>query len=120
MDIARIFSGIADRAAVVFGKPVIFLAACLLTLVWIVTGPLFGWGDTWQLFANTVTNIVTFLMVFVLQNSQNRDGAALQAKLDELLRTVAPRSGLTGIEDLTQEEIEDIKRRRREREESKT
>ncbi|HLH88588.1 MAG TPA: low affinity iron permease family protein [Xanthobacteraceae bacterium] len=113
MDLPRFFSRIADHAAAVFGMPVVFLAACLTTLVWVITGPLFGWNDSWQLFANTVTNVVTFLMVFVLQNSQNRDGAALQAKLDELLRAVSPRSGLAGIEDLTQEEIDDIKKRRR-------
>ena len=112
MDLPRIFSAIADEAAFVFGKPVVFLIACLSTVLWIVSGPVFGWSDTWQLVANSVTNLVTFLMVFVLQNSQNRDGAALQTKLDEVLRAVAPHNQLVGIEDLTQEEIEDIKARR--------
>jgi low affinity Fe/Cu permease len=112
MDLPRMFSTVADEAAFFLGKPVVFFIACLSTVAWIVSGPLFGWSDTWQLVANTVTNLVTFLMVFVLQNSQNRDGAALQAKLDEVLRAVAPQNQLVGIEDLTHEEIEDIKARR--------
>jgi low affinity Fe/Cu permease len=112
MDLQRTFSTIADYAAFVLGKPVVFLIACLSTLLWVFSGPVFGWSDTWQLVANTVTNLVTFLMVFVLQNSQNRDSAALQTKLDEVLRAVAPHQQLVGIEDLTQEEIQEIKERR--------
>jgi len=108
----KIFSNFADKAAFITGKPLIFLAALAMTVAWGVSGPLFGWSDAWQLVANTVTNLATFLMVFVIQNSQNRDSAAIQAKLDEVLRTVAPNTDLTGIEDLTQEEIKDIKARR--------
>ena len=76
----------------------------------VVTGPLFHFSDTWQLVINTGTTIVTFLMVFLIQNSQNRDGAAIQAKLDELLRAMEQaRSGFVGIEHLTDEEIEQIR-----------
>jgi low affinity Fe/Cu permease len=75
--------------------------------VWAVTGPLFHYSDTWQLVINTGTTIVTFLMVFLIQNSQNRDGAAMQAKLDELLRSVdRAREQFIGIEHLTDEQIE--------------
>ena len=78
-------------------------------LVWAVTGPLFGFSDTWQLVINTGTTIVTFLMVFLIQNSQNRDSAAIQVKLDELIRVSAARNSLVGIEHLTDEELQDIR-----------
>jgi low affinity Fe/Cu permease len=75
-----------------------------------VTGPLFGWSDTWQLVVNTATTIVTFLMVFLIQNSQNRDAAAIQAKLDELIRAVGEaRDEFIGIEHMTDHEIEAIR-----------
>ena len=106
------FSQIADEAALFLGKPLVFVSVFALTIAWVATGPLVGWSDTWQVVGNTTTNIVTFLMVFVIQDSQNRDSAALQTKLDEILRAVAPNSHLTGIEDLTQDEIEEIKARR--------
>jgi low affinity Fe/Cu permease len=76
---------------------------------WALTGPLFHFSDTWQLIINTSTTIVTFLMVFVIQNTQNRDGAVIQAKLDELIRVTAARNTLIGIETLTQDEIEEIR-----------
>jgi low affinity Fe/Cu permease len=79
------FSRFSHTVAAVAGKPVTFTAAVLLILVWAVTGPLFGFSETWQLVVNTATTIITFLMVFVLQNTQNRDGEAVQAKLDELI-----------------------------------
>ena len=91
--------------------PGAFLVVCLLTIVWLIAGPIYHWSDAWQLVANTVTNVVTFIMVFVIQNSQNRDNAALQAKLDELIRSSAAKNELVGIEKLTQEEIESIKHR---------
>jgi low affinity Fe/Cu permease len=109
---SRTFSEIADKAAFLLGQPHAFLAAGALTVLWVVSGPLFGWSEAWQLVANTVTNLVTFLMVFVFQNSQNRDSAATQAKLDEILRFSGRKNELAGIEDLTQEEIEEIKWRR--------
>ena len=89
------------------GQPLTFITAAGVILVWAVTGPLFHYSDTWQLIINTGTTIVTFLMVFLIQNSQNRDGAAMQAKLDELLRAVdKAREQFIGIEHLTDQQIE--------------
>lgn len=82
----------------------------MLIIVWAVTGPLFHYSDTWQLVVNTATTIVTFLMVFLIQNSQNRDAAAMQAKLDELIRAIEPaREHFIGIEHRTDMEIEKIR-----------
>lgn len=80
--ISKAFSKFANVIAEWSGQPVTFVLAVVLVLVWAITGPLFGYSETWQLVINTGTTIITFLMVFVLQNSQNRDGKALQAKLD--------------------------------------
>src|ERR1051325_159220 len=80
------FSKFSNLVAHAMGKPVTFAIAILVILVWAVTGPIFNYSDTWQLIINTGTTIVTFLMVFLIQNTQNRDGVALQAKLDELIR----------------------------------
>ena len=80
-----------------------------VVIIWAVTGPLFGYSDTWQLVINTGTTIVTFLMVFLIQNSQNRDGAAIQVKLDELIRVSAAHNSFVGIEHLTDDELEDIR-----------
>jgi len=107
------FTGIADYVARGAGRPLVFLAVVMSTMVWLLSGPVFGFSDGWQLIANTVTNVITFLMVFVIQNSQNRDSAAIQAKLDELIRTTSPHHELIGIENLSEEEIEEIKSRRR-------
>ena len=82
----RIFTRIASLIAGWAGQPAAFLLAVSIVLVWAVTGPLFGFSDTWQLVINTGTTIVTFLMVFLIQNSQNRDTEAMQLKLDELIR----------------------------------
>ena len=84
----RIFTLIAGRVAAVAGQPIAFILALTVIAVWGLTGPIFHYSDTWQLVVNTATTIVTFLMVFLIQNSQNRDSAAMQAKLDELLRAV--------------------------------
>jgi low affinity Fe/Cu permease len=78
-------------------------------LVWAFSGPFFGFSDTWQLIVNTGTTIFTFLMVFLIQNTQNRDGAAIQAKLDELIRASAAQNVFIGIEHLTQEELDEIR-----------
>jgi low affinity Fe/Cu permease len=92
------------------GRSVTFALAVLSIVVWGVTGPLFRWSDTWQLVINTGTTIVTFLMVFVIQNAQNRDTQALQLKLDELIRVnMAARNSLMGLEEKSEAEVEDIK-----------
>src|SRR5690349_24562065 len=103
----KFFNLCAARTSTAAGHPVTFSAAVGIVLIWAVTGPLFHYSDTWQLVINTGTTIVTFLMVFLIQNSQNRDAAAMQAKLDELLRAVdKAREQFIGIEHLTDEQIE--------------
>src|SRR6516162_3925553 len=92
------------------GRSIAFALAVLSIVVWGVTGPLFGWSDTWQLVINTGTTIVTFLMVFVIQNAQNRDTQAVQVKLDELIRVnMAARNSLMGLEEKSEGEVENIK-----------
>ncbi|MFN3820313.1 low affinity iron permease family protein [Blastomonas sp.] len=106
----RFFTLIATKVSQTVGRPFAFVAAIVIILVWGVTGPLFGYSDTWQLVINTGTTIITFLMVFVIQNSQNRDAAAMQAKLDELIRTQQEaRNAFIGIEHLTDVQIERIR-----------
>ena len=103
----RFFNWCATKTSAGAGHPLTFSAAGGIVLLWAVTGPVFHYSDTWQLVINTGTTIVTFLMVFLIQNSQNRDGAAMQAKLDELLRAVdKAREQFIGIEHLTDEQIE--------------
>lgn len=89
------------------GTPAAFILALATILVWLITGPLFGFSDTWQLVINTATTIVTFLMVFLIQNSQNRDARAFHLKLDELIRGVrGARTEMVDLEELTDEELE--------------
>lgn len=103
----RLFSRLAAQTALVTGKPITFVLAVAVVLVWAVTGPIFEYSETWQLVINTGTTIVTFLMIFLVQNSQNRDSAAIQAKLDELIRAVeAANDEFIGIEHMTESEIE--------------
>jgi low affinity Fe/Cu permease len=105
--VRKFFNLCATKISTAAGQPLTFIAAVLIILIWAVTGPLFHYSDTWQLIINTGTTIVTFLMVFLIQNSQNRDAAAMQAKLDELLRAVdKAREQFIGIEHLTDEQIE--------------
>jgi low affinity Fe/Cu permease len=105
-----LFTRAASFIAAAAGQPLTFLIAVGTVVVWAVTGPLFNYSDTWQLVINTGTTIVTFLMVFLIQNSQNRDAAAMQAKLDEILRAVeAARSEFIGIEHLDDTQIEQIR-----------
>lgn len=106
----KVFTNVANRVSGAAGRPVTFILAVGVIVVWAVTGPLFKWSDTWQLIVNTGTTIVTFLMVFLIQNSQNRDAAAMQAKLDELLRSVdQAREKFVGIEHMTDDEIEELR-----------
>lgn len=106
----RFFTLVSTRVSGFVGQPVAFIVALLSIVVWAGTGPMFGYSDTWQLVVNTSTTIITFLMVFVIQNSQNRDAAAMQAKLDELLRAVeGARNTFIGIEHRTDAEIERIR-----------
>jgi low affinity Fe/Cu permease len=103
----RFFNWCATKTSAGAGHPITFGTAVAVIIVWAATGPLFAYSDTWQLVINTGTTIVTFLMVFLIQNSQNRDAAAMQAKLDELLRAVdKAREQFIGIEHLTDEQIE--------------
>jgi low affinity Fe/Cu permease len=105
-----IFDRFARWAERQLGRSVTFALAFLSVGVWGATGPLFGWSDTWQLVINTGTTIVTFLLVFVIQNAQNRDTQALQLKLDELIRVNrAARNSLMGLEEKSESEVEDIK-----------
>ncbi len=102
------FSGIVTKAT---GKPGAFIIACAIIIIWGVTGPIFGFSDTWQLVINTGTTIITFLMVFVIQHSQNKDTVAIQLKLNELIAANQDASNrLIAIEDLTEEELEVIKK----------
>ena len=99
------FSRCASYVSTAAGKPIVFAMAVLTIVVWGASGPMFGYSDTWQLVINTGTTIITFLMVFLIQNSQNRDGAAIQVKLDELIRVSAAKNLFVGIEHLSDEEI---------------
>jgi len=102
------FSNAATRAT---GKPAAFIIACIVIIVWAVTGPIFGFSDTWQLVINTGTTIITFLMVFVIQHSQNKDTLAIQLKLNELIAANCDASNrLVAIEELTDEELDVIKK----------
>jgi low affinity Fe/Cu permease len=100
------FRHFAKSTATIVGRPATFIAAVLLILGWAVVGPAFGYSDTWQLVINTGTTIVTFLMVFLIQNTQNRDAQAIHLKLDELLRAVAEaRNGMINLENLSDEQL---------------
>ncbi|MDT8758843.1 low affinity iron permease family protein [Sphingomonas psychrotolerans] len=101
-----VFERFAQAVAAWAGRPIAFAVAFLVIVGWGVSGPVFGWSDTWQLVINTGTTIVTFLMVFLIQNAQNRDAAAIQAKLDELIRALDPaRNEFIGIEHLGEKEL---------------
>jgi low affinity Fe/Cu permease len=106
----KFFSAVASKTAVWMGQPGAFIAALSACIIWAVSGPIFHYSDTWQLVINTATTVLTFLAVFLIQNSQNRDGAAIQAKLDELLRAMeTARSQFIGIEHLNDQQIELIR-----------
>ena len=104
------FTRFAKVTARLSGRPATFMLAVLVILVWAVTGPIFGFSDTWQLAINTGTTIVTFLMVFLIQNTQNRDTAALQIKLDEIIRAMTgAHNSLLDLEELDDKQLEHIR-----------
>jgi low affinity Fe/Cu permease len=105
-----LFSRFAARTSEIMGKPAAFVIALAVVVIWALTGPFFGFSDVWQLIINTSTTIITFLMIFVLQNSQNRDGMALQAKLDELILTSAAQNLFIGIEKMNDDQLDALRK----------
>ncbi len=104
------FNRFSQTAARVIGNPLSFAAALGIVLVWVVTGPVFGFSDSWQLVINTGTNLLTFLIVFIIQSTQNRDSEAMQLKLDELIRAVkGAHNVLLNLEELGQEDLDNIR-----------
>src|SRR5258705_2272330 len=108
---SRFFDRFSTHVTKASGKPGAFVIACLLIIVWAATGPIFRFSDTWQLVINTSTTIITFLMVFIIQQTQNKDTTALQLKLNELIASSGFASNnLISVEDLTTEELEVLKK----------
>src|ERR1700682_3265833 len=106
------FASMAQNTANLAVSSSAFVAICLITFVWLITGPIFQWSDTWQLIINTVTNIVSMLMIFLIQNTQNRDSTALQLKVDELLRAVrGAQNAFINLEGLKEEDLTRLKER---------
>lgn len=109
LTVRSMFRCCAEWISAAVGSPWAFVLAVVVVLGWLITGPLFHYSDTWQLVINTATTIVTFLMVFLIQNTQNRDTKAIHLKLDELLRGVrGARNGLVGLELLSDEELDEL------------
>lgn len=107
----ELFRKFAQAISHATGTPWAFILASLIIVVWAATGPLFGYSDTWQLVINTGTTIITFLMVFLIQNTQNRDAKAIHLKLDELLKGVkGARTGMVDLEDMSDEELEKLQK----------
>ncbi len=119
-----LFHKIAQKTSVIAGSAVAFIIAIAIILAWAVTGPIFGYSDTWQLVINTGTTIVTFLIVILIQNTQNRDAKAMHLKLDELIRVAKnARNRLVELEDLSEDEIKELElefQKLRKRSEAKT
>ena len=110
----RFFTAVANRVSSWAGRPMTFISAISIIVIWAVSGPIFGWSDTWQLIVNTATTVVTFLMVFLIQNAQNRESKAIHFKLDELILGVNhARNELIDIERLTVEQLEALSGRYR-------
>ena len=108
--VTHVFTQFATDVSRLTGRPLAFVVCCALVALWAISGPLFGFSDTWQLVINTSTTIVTFLMVFLIQNTQNRDGVALQTKLDELIRATAEANNeLLDLEELDEARLEEIR-----------
>ncbi|BCG96713.1 low affinity iron permease family protein [Mesorhizobium sp. 131-2-1] len=105
----KTFNRLAGAVAHATGRPWAFSLCLASVLIWAASGPIFDYSETWQLVINTGTTIITFLMVFLIQNTQNRDGAAIQAKLDELIRSGQGKNDFIGIEHLTEAEVEEFR-----------
>jgi low affinity Fe/Cu permease len=103
------FTRFAKTTARVTGRPWVFALAAATIVAWLISGPVFGFSDTWQLIINTGTTIITFLMVFLIQNTQNRDTAALHIKLDELIRVTKGHNALMDLEELEEKELEEFR-----------
>lgn len=107
----ELFRKFAQKASVLLGSSWAFLIALLMTIIWAISGPFFHFSDTWELVINTATTIITFLMVFLIQNTQNRDSRAIHLKLDELIQSVKEaRNNMIDLEDLPDKELEKLKK----------
>jgi low affinity Fe/Cu permease len=112
---SKLFQTFANRIAHATGRPATFAACVALVALWAMSGPFLGFSDTWQLIINTTTTVLTFLQVFLIQATQNRDTVAIHAKLDELLRAGPAENHYLGIERMTEEELDEVRRQCEER-----
>src|SRR5690349_22296506 len=110
--LSLLFGKMSNKVTKATGSPMAFITALTIVIIWAVTGPIFGFSDTWQLIINTGTTIVTFLMVFLIQNTQNRDSTALHLKIDEIIRALdSAQNSVIDLEDLEEEDLEQIHKR---------